>query len=194
MQDTKKTTKESVVDNFPMTDSIDGSIQSSHIHFLVGNIEQENIDKAIRWLVYENLNKQQKLLTLYINSDGGALTDAFALIDIMRNSYHPIRTIGIGSVMSAAFLIFACGTKGERFIGQNASSMCHQFSDEVTGKYHDMKATMREHDNVNHRMAVILADATGLDLKSVKSKLLPTSDVFFTADEMIKLGIADHIL
>ena len=188
MKDTRKP-KEVMNDNFS-----DVGMQNSNIHFLVGEIERENIDKAVRWIVTENLNKQKKLLTLYINSEGGSLTDAFALIDIMRNSYHPIRTIGIGSVMSAAFLIFASGTKGERFIGKNASSMCHQFSDDVAGKYHDMISTMREHRNANDRMANVLMEASNLDLKTIKSKLLPASDVFFTAEQMIKIGIADHIL
>ncbi len=190
MRNTKKTVKSNALD----LDMMESDIPSSNIHFLVGNIEQENIDKAVRWIVTENQNKKEKLLTLYINSDGGALTDAFALIDIMRNSVHPIRTIGIGSVMSAAFLIFASGTKGERFIGRNASSMCHQFTDEVSGKYHDMKATIKEHDNINQRMIVLLSEASGLDTKTVKSKLLPATDAFFTAEEMISLGVADHIL
>jgi ATP-dependent Clp endopeptidase proteolytic subunit ClpP len=193
MQNPRK--KDTEQDITTLNEFNDAFIGSYNTHFLVGDVERENIDKAIRWIVHQNLQKSEsKLLSLYINSDGGSLNDAFALIDIMRNSMYPIRTIGIGSVSSAAFLIFSAGTKGERFIGKNTSSMCHQFSDEVTGKYHDLKAAMKEHDNVNLRMANLLTEVSGLDMKTVKTKLLPTTDAYFTAEQMVEMGIADHIL
>jgi len=89
---------------------------------LYGEISEDNISECIKWIVYENLDtSKQKILTLYINSTGGNLYDAFALIDVMRSSTHQIRTIGIGAVMSAAFLIFAAGHQGERYAARNTS-------------------------------------------------------------------------
>jgi ATP-dependent Clp protease protease subunit len=161
---------------------------------LLGEIEDNNISEAIKWIVYENLDKkQEKILTLYINSSGGDLYQAFALIDVMRVSTHKIRTIGMGNIMSAAFLIFASGADGERYIAPNTGIMCHQFTDGVDAKYHDIKAQMKESDYCNTRMVNILKAATGLDTRSVKTKLLPASDVYLTADELLELGVADHI-
>jgi len=131
---------------------------------------------------------------LYINSTGGDLYSAFALIDVMRNSYHPIRVIGIGAVMSAAFMIFAAGTSGERYAGKNTSFMCHQYSDNLTGKHHDLKASMKDGEIMNVKMVQLLKDATGLAPSKIKAKLLPASDVYLTAEEVLELGIADHIL
>jgi len=148
---------------------------------------------AISWITYENLKEDDSILTLYINSDGGALQDAFALIDVMRKSKKKIRTIGIGSVCSSAFLIFSSGTKGERFISPNASAMCHQYSSESTGKYHDIRATAKEFDLLNKRMVDLLKGNTSLSSTTIKRKLLPPSDAYFTADELIELGVADHI-
>jgi ATP-dependent protease ClpP protease subunit len=68
----------------------------------------------------------------------------FALIDVMKTSYHNISTVGIGAVMSAGFMIFASGTKGYRWIGKNAGIMNHQHSDNMDAKMHDMKAQMKE--------------------------------------------------
>jgi ATP-dependent Clp protease, protease subunit len=167
----------------------------NHTHVLTGEIDDENIDKAIRWLIYENMDTSntEKILTLYINSTGGSLTDAFGLIDIIKNSKFVVRTIAIGNVMSAAFLIFAAGDKGERYISKNTSIMCHQFSDSIDSKYHDIKATMKETESCNKRMVDILVEATGLAPSRVKAKLLPASDVYLTADELIEFGVADHI-
>jgi ATP-dependent Clp protease protease subunit len=162
---------------------------------ITGEINEASIDAAIRWLIYENLNANSTMpLTLYINSVGGSLCDAFALIDIMKMTNRTIRTIGIGNVMSAAFLIFAAGTKGQRYIGRNTSILCHQFTEGVEGKYHDVKAQIRESENMNNRMVDLLKNCTDLSPKVIKTKLLPPSDVWLSVDELVKLGVADHIL
>lgn len=176
-------------------EKIDLKFLDNHIHFINGEIDEDNVGDAIRWIIYENLDKNKpKQLQLYINSTGGNLYDAFALIDIMKRSQYPIRTVGIGSIMSAAFLIFASGQKGGRYIAPNTGIMCHQFSNEQEGKYHDIKAQVKENENCNARMVNILREATGLDTRTIKSKFLPASDVWLTAEELIELKVADHIL
>lgn len=167
-----------------------------HHSFLInGDIDEKIIGDAIRWLLYENTSDEEKELTLYINSPGGSLCDAFALIDMMKHSKHYIRTIGLGSVASAAFLIFASGSPGRRYISKNTSILCHQYSDEIDStKHHDIKSFARECELTNNRMVELLKECTGLNTTMVKRKLLPPSDVYLTAEELVELGAADHIL
>ena len=169
---------------------------NSHVHFLTGEIEEENIENAIKWIVYENLicGNSPKTLTMYINSSGGNLNDSLGLIDIMRTSQCPIRTIGIGSICSAAFMIFSSGTKGERYIANNTSIMCHQYTDGMEGKHHDIKSRFKEVELTNTRMIEVLKENTGLETRTIKSKLLCPTDVWLTAEELIELGIADNFL
>jgi len=183
------------IDEFNADDRIGLRLLENSVHFLVGEIDEDNIYAAVEWIVYENLDtKEERLLTLYVNSTGGDLYQAFALIDTMRNSQHPIRVIGIGAVMSAAFLIFAAGTKGERYATRNCSFMCHQYTETFTGKHHDLKATMKEGENYNTKMVDVLKEATGMTPAKIRSKLLPASDVYLSAQEVVDLGIADHII
>ena len=176
-------------------DRIDNLLLDNNMFFLNGDIDIENVDRCIKWIEYENIDStKQKLLTLYVNSPGGDLYQTFALIDIMRSSKHPIRTIGLGNIMSGGFLIFVCGTKGERYIAANAGIMCHQLSDDITDKYHDIKSAVKEVENCNAKMIKILRDATGLSALKISSKLLPASDVYLTAKELIQLNAADFIL
>lgn len=183
-------------EDFNAGDRVDLKLLEGSIHFLTGDIDEDNINDCVRWLVYENLNpKTDKILTLYINSQGGDLYGALGLIDLMQNSQMPVRTIGYGSVMSAAFLILASGTKGERYIAPNTGIMCHQFStSEDVGKYHDIKAARKETDRLNQSMYNVLKSATGLDGRIIKTKLLPPHDVYMSASEMIDFGAADHLL
>lgn len=172
---------------------IEQKFLDSNVNFLFGEVDEESVGKVIQWILYENLDvSKQKVLTLYINSEGGSLYDAFALIDVMRISAHPIRTVGFGSIMSAAFLIFASGSKGERYIAPNTGILCHQFSSDIEGKYHDMKALSKENDLCNERMLNILREASSMEPRLVKSRLLPASDVWLTAEELLEMGIADN--
>lgn len=179
----------------PIQDIYDNAFLNNHVHFLVGDIQEDNVHRAIQWIIYENsLNDKPKTLQLYINSIGGDLYQALGLIDIMRLSKNPIQTVGVGAIMSAAFLIFASGEKGHRYVTRNCGIMCHQYSDTYEGKHHDLKSFTKEAELTNQRMLTILQDATGLSAREVKSKLLSPSDVWMHADELVKLGVADHIL
>jgi len=79
-------------DDFNAEDRINNKLLESSIHYLFGEIDEENISECVKWILYENLESKDKVLTLYINSTGGNLYEAFALIDVMKNSHHPIRT------------------------------------------------------------------------------------------------------
>ena len=184
------------IEEFNAEDRIDITLLKNSVFFLTGEIEEENVNKCIKWITYENLdNKADKMLTLYVNSTGGDLYQAFALIDIMKTSEYPIRTIGMGTVMSAAFLIVASGTKKERYLAQNTSCMCHQLTENGADlKYHDVKAAMKETESCNERMLNILVEATGKAPTYIKKRLLPPTDVYMTAQEMIEHSAADYIL
>jgi len=177
-------------------DAIDKHLIENDVHYLYGDIDGDNIAEAIKWIISANLNKRPKrTLTLYINTYGGDLYQSFALIDVMKNSYHSISTIGIGAVMSAGLLIFASGKKGERYIGKNAGSMNHQHSDSYEAKMHDLRAAMKENQNCELRTVQILREATGMSNQEVRNKFIKNpTDQYLTAKQMIDLKVADHIL
>jgi ATP-dependent Clp protease, protease subunit len=183
------------IDEFNAEDRIDIKLLENSVFFLTGEIDEDNVEKCIKWIAYEDLDpRQDKILTLYVNSTGGDLYQAFALIDVMRSSSHKIRTIGIGTVMSAAFLIVAAGTRGERYVAYYTSCMCHQFSSGTDGKYHDLKAEMKETELLNNKMVEVLATATKQPPSYIKKRLLPPTDVYMTSQEMVEHGAADYIL
>jgi ATP-dependent Clp protease protease subunit len=176
------------------TEKINLEFLNYNTHLLNGEIDDDSIEKVLKWLIYENMDDRPKVLSLYINSIGGDVCSTFGLVDLMRTSKHVIRTIGVGNVMSAATLILASGTKGHRYITQNTSVMSHQHSEEFEGKYHDIKSRLAESDMINKRMALILSQNSNLSEKEVKSKLLKSTDVWLTAHQTVEYGIADIIL
>jgi ATP-dependent Clp protease protease subunit len=174
-------------------EKIDSGLLQNSTNFLVGEIDYETTKRIIKWIVYENTLSTKTPLTLYINSHGGSLLDAFALIEVMKKSKRKIRTIGIGSVMSAGFLIFVSGSKGERYITKTSSILCHQLTTEIEGKHHDINSYYKESERNGQNMVDILSQACDLDKNEIKKLLLPPTDVWLTANEMIQFKLADKL-
>jgi len=169
-------------------------IFDDHNHFITGEINGDSVEKAIRWIMMgAESPSPEHPMKLYINSEGGNLTDAFALMDVMRTSPVPIATVGMGNLMSSAFMVFAAGTLGKRAIARNTSIMIHQFNHDYAGKYHDMKVYAEEIDRINYRMVIELARTSKLTEQEVTAQLLKPSDVWLSAQQLVNLGIADII-
>lgn len=151
----------------------------------------------IQWIIEMNLlpkTMQPKELTFVINSPGGSVHAAFALIDTMKGSKIPIRTVGLGLIASCGILTFMAGTKGRRVITPNTSILSHQYSWGSRGKEHELFATMREFELSSERMLEHYKKCTGLNEKKIREILLPPQDVWLSADEAVKYGIADEIV
>lgn len=176
-------------------DVVQLGLLNHHTHLLVGEIEYANVTRAIQWILYENrLSEKPDHLVLYMNSGGGDLYNAFALIDIILNSNIPIWTVGVGNIMSAAALIFACGAKGRRYLGKHTGIMIHQFTSSIEGKEHEIAASMREMELCRDRVNDLLVKRCKITDKTVREKLLHPSDVWLTAQEAIQYHLADKLL
>ena len=164
-------------------------------HVFMSDVSQETIKPLIDWIISENFNrdKKKKELTLGICSPGGDLNACFALIDIMKGSKIPIRTIGMGMIASCGLLMFISGTKGRRVLTPNTSILSHQYSWGSFGKEHELFAAVKEFDLTTQRMIAHYKKCTGLSEKDIRKYLLPPEDMWLSAKEAKKLGLCDSI-
>jgi len=164
-------------------------------HVFMNEVTQETMKPLIDWIISENFNrdKKKKELTLGICSPGGDLNACFALIDVMKGSKIPIRTIGMGMIASCGLLMFISGTKGKRILTPNTSILSHQYSWGSFGKEHELFAVVKEFDLTTHRMVAHYKKCTGLSEKDIRKYLLPPEDVWLSAKEAKKLGLCDSI-
>lgn len=163
-------------------------------YLLFDEITLESAKDVCEWILTMNTTqKPPEILNLFICSEGGDLQAAFAIIDMIKGSSIPVRTIGIGVVSSAGLLIFMSGKKGERFLTPNTSILSHRFSGGSVGKSHELLAITKEFVLTEKRMVKHYISCTGLSEKKVREILLPHEDVFLDADEALKLGLCDKI-
>ena len=111
----------------------------------------------------------------------------------MKGSATPVHTVGVGLIASCVILTFMAGKKGHRVITPNTSILSHQYSWGSRGKEHELFATMREFELSSERMIAHYRKCTGLTEKKIREVLLPAEDVWLSAEEAIKYGIADEI-
>jgi ATP-dependent Clp protease protease subunit len=181
------------------TDDIQGSpaegLRDSGMYVFMDDVNSETIKPVIEWILYENYvaKHHKKELLLMICSQGGDLSAAFALIDTMRASQIPIKTVGLGLIASCGLLIFISGTPGRRILTPNTSILSHQFSAGSEGKSHELFATMREFELTNKRLIEHYKQCTGLSESEVKEKLLPAQDVWLDHDAALDLNLCDSI-
>src|SRR5574343_640520 len=115
------------------------SLESLGAFMLFGPIDREASHATCSFLIKENLlNDDPEGVTLFINSEGGSVTDGFAIIDVMETSQMPITTIGMGLIASMGLLIFSAGHKGSRTLCKGTEVMAHQFWGAMEGKQHEL--------------------------------------------------------
>jgi ATP-dependent Clp protease protease subunit len=168
--------------------------KSPGLSLLFGEITTELVAETIAWILTENLSENPPdQLTLLINSPGGDLSAAFALIEIIQGSRIPVRTVGLGEICSAGLIIFMSGTRGHRILTPTCSVMSHHFSTGVSGNFHEILNVQKELNFMNRRIINQYVHCTGLSEDEVTSKLIPSRDVFLSPQDAVELGIADDI-
>jgi len=169
----------------------------SGIYYMCDSFTNESTKPIVNWIIEKNLlpdSTRPKELTLVINSPGGSVHACFALIDTMKGSAIPVKTIGLGMIASCGLLTFMAGAKGKRFLTPNTSILSHQYSWGSGGKEHELFARVREFELSSERMMEHYKKCTGMTEKKIREVLLPAEDVWLSAEEAVKHGIADKIV
>lgn len=136
----------------------------------------------------------QKDIQFYINSPGGSVTDAFAVLDTMNYIKCDVSTICIGMAASAAALLLVSGTKGKRYALQNSEILIHQpsISGGMQGQATDIKIHSDWMDKTKKRLHGIFSNLTGQPIEKIERDM--ERDYYMTAEDAKEYGIIDSIL
>ncbi len=150
---------------------------------------------VLTWILESNLdpNRKYQHLTLIINSPGGEVPSAFAIIDAIRGSALPVHTIGLGQISSCGLLTFLAGAKGHRILTPNTAILSHQWAWGAFGKEHELLATYKEFGLTSERIINHYKTCTGQTEEVIREKLLPAQDVWLSAQEALDLNVCDEI-
>lgn len=157
---------------------------------LVGEISEETFvqfDTALTILEEES----KAGVTIKINSLGGSVYDAMAIIGRMRASKCKITTEGYGSVMSAAIMILAAGNK--RRMSRYAVAMWHEASYGNEGTVAQMQSFQRQMEREEKAGADMMERFTSAPAKYWLSEGKLGRDLYLNAEECMTLGVIDEV-
>ncbi|WP_422481763.1 ATP-dependent Clp endopeptidase proteolytic subunit ClpP [Pleomorphochaeta sp. DL1XJH-081] len=133
-----------------------------------------------------------KDISLYINSPGGSVTAGLAIYDTMQYIKSDVQTICLGQAASMGALLLAAGTAGKRYILPSARVMIHQPWGGVNGQVSDISIHARELLRIKKLSVEYFAQHTGKSYETIANDI--ERDYFFTAEEAVSYGLADHIM
>jgi len=162
------------------------SLQNSAVHYEPVDIEDDESE----------MKEVIMPIDMVISTPGGNADDMFAIYDTMRSIRDevPIKTRGIGKVMSAGVVLLAAGTKGERSIGKNCRIMVHSVIGGHVGPMHQLDNEMEEIRNIQTQYINILARETNMTERYLRNLMKKKVNVYLSAQEAVDLGIADEII
>ena len=156
-------------------------------------MEKEELDN----LTDEDLADMKPNIDFYISTNGGSADEMFGIYDVMRfikdGGVSNITTCGIGKVMSAGVLLLAAGTKGKRRVGKHCRIMLHSVIGGSTGPMHQLENEFAEVKKIQDAYIKTLVEETNMTEKELRKLLKRKTNVYLSAEEAVKMGIADEV-
>lgn len=188
--------------------SLFGEISEEHASFCIASLltlhekKQEEHSEKIDHLQEDDVEIEDIVLEkpsfeLIISTEGGLVSEMFGIYDVMRRVQAEgtdIQTFGVGKVMSAGVLLLAAGTKGHRLIGKSTQVMMHEVSSGHFGSVREIQNDAKQTKYMREQYIKALASETSLSTQRIKRIFAKRVDEYFTAEEAIKMGIADIIV
>jgi ATP-dependent protease ClpP protease subunit len=136
-------------------------------------------------------NESRKGVTIRLNSLGGSVYEALAIVGRINASPCKITIEGYGAIMSAATLILAAGDK--RKLSHLAWFMHHEASvDAGEMRAAQLDAFTKQLKREEKQWAKAMAEYTNRDAKFWLTKGTHI-DAYFDANELLKLGVIDEV-
>ena len=164
---------------------------NDRIIFLGGPIDDHIANLIVAQLLLLDSQNKEKTIHVYINSPGGSVTAAMAILDTMNHVKADVATVCVGLAASAGAVILASGAQGQRSALKNAEIMIHQPHGGVEGQVSDITIAAKRMHDVKTRMSKILAKATGRSVEQIAEDV--ERDKYMSADEARRYGLIDKI-
>ncbi|MGB8815916.1 MAG: ATP-dependent Clp endopeptidase proteolytic subunit ClpP [Minisyncoccia bacterium] len=163
-----------------------------NIIFLGGPIDDETANIVIAQLLFLQFENSKKDIQLYINSPGGSVSAALAILDTMHHVKNDVSTVCVGMAASAAALLLSAGKKGKRFSLPNSEIMIHQPMGGAQGQATDIEITAKQIVKLKAKLNKIMADNTGKPVAQIEKDA--DRDYYMSAEEAKKYGIIDKVI
>jgi ATP-dependent Clp protease protease subunit len=163
-----------------------------NVIFLGGPIDDDTANIIIAQLLFLQSEDPKKDISLYINSPGGSVSSAMAILDTMNHIKNDVATYCVGLAASGAAVLLSAGKKGKRHALPNAEIMIHQPMGGAQGQATDIEITAKQILKIREKLNRILSENTGKPLEQIQKDV--DRDYYMDAEEARKYGVIDKVL
>lgn len=167
-----------------LSSTIDDHIVGAAIERILLINEEDNNARAVL------KEYEERPITVIVNSDGGGVHAALALVGTFETSRTPIHTYVYGRAMSAGMLIALAGHV--RYAHHMASYMYHELSFGNHGKIEQQRSDLEEFERLMKTIDRFILNRTDIDPKLLDKK--ESRDWYLTAQEALNYGICDYLI
>ncbi|KAJ3357278.1 hypothetical protein HDU83_008091 [Entophlyctis luteolus] len=162
------------------------------IIMLNGEVHDGVAAVIVAQLLFLEAENNEKPISFYINSPGGAVTAGMAIYDTMNHIQAPVATFCIGQACSMGSLLLTAGEPGMRSILPNARVMVHQPSGGASGQATDIMIHAQEIIDIRKRMNNLYVSHTNQPLDVIERAM--ERDNFMSAEQAVQFGLVDRIV
>jgi ATP-dependent Clp protease protease subunit len=162
------------------------------IVFLGTPINDEIANLMMAQLLHLEGEDPEKDINLYINSPGGSVTAALAILDTMEFVKPDVSTFCMGQAASAAAILLAAGATGKRFALPHSRVLLHQPHGGAEGQSVDIEIAAREILRIRRQLDEILSSKTGQSIAKIGEDT--DRDFILTAEEACSYGLIDEVI
>jgi ATP-dependent Clp protease protease subunit len=144
---------------------------------------------------YNTLDKgkpieERKPILLYCNSNGGSVSDGFAVIDTILNSITPVYTINLSYQYSMGFLIGLAGKR--RYANKMATYLMHDGNTVMWNSMSKVKDQAKFYDKLEDKIKEYILSRSKLTEKEYDEKY--RMEWYLFSDEAKEKGFCDFII
>lgn len=139
--------------------------------------------------VVDSLDDSVTEIRLHINSPGGMVWEALAILNTLRS--HPARLVAVVDGIAASAASFIACAADETIMAPNTQLMIHDASAICAGDSADMRDVADLLDQVSDNIASIYATKVGTEVKAMRDAM--RAETWYTAQEAVDAGLADSI-
>ena len=173
------------------SDILSEKLIKSRTIIISGEINQELAAKvSTQLLILQEISNDP--IKVFINSQGGHVEAGDTIHDMIKFVRPKVIMIGTGWVASAGITIYLAADKENRYSLPNTRYMIHQPSGGARGQTTDLAIEAKEILKVKSRIAKLISEATGKDLKEVEENI--ERNYWLDSKEAVEYGIVNKII
>ncbi|WP_405375275.1 ATP-dependent Clp protease proteolytic subunit [Pseudobutyrivibrio sp.] len=135
--------------------------------------------------------EERKPIVILINSGGGNLDTANAVVAIIERSVTPVITVNLNSAHSSAGLILLAGHK--RYCMPRSQMLIHKGSASgISGNFDEIQDGVKSYKKLVDDMVTLICEKSAIDKKTITNKCKP--DWFLDVTQQLSYGCVDKIV